>query len=97
MENRQHRNPWTSSSFPPTPAPDPVPPKVPGPIPWIPMQSTSEVRELHPRGESRRLHLRLVQQHLRLVQQPVRHPISKPALRLVGRPTDSASAAPATR
>ena len=41
MEDR--RSAWTNRHAPGKPGPDPVPPTVPGPIPWIPTSAASEV------------------------------------------------------
>jgi len=98
VEDRRDRSLGKSGSPFPALVPTPVPPKVPGPIPWIPSQSTC-VHGHTSRRESGAIHLGATDvsdvmepsprgvsrhPHLRLVRQPVRLLVGKPAVRLVG-------------
>lgn len=85
-DGREERNLGTSGPGRPAPTPDPVLPKVPGPIPWISREPPSKVPPV--RGPTSHRGCGAIQQPSS--GQASRHPalrlVRHPALRLVGLP-----------
>ena len=85
-DRREERDLGTSGPGPPAPAPLPAPPKVRGPIPWIPKARPSKVPPV--RGPTS--HRGCGAMHQPSPGEPSRHPalrlVRHPALRLVGLP-----------